>query len=41
LDKIQLKKNEMQIGGKGIEKLFVDMGLRNTPFHASLLQNAS
>jgi hypothetical protein len=27
----------MQIGGKGIENLFVNMGLRKTPFHAYLL----
>ncbi len=37
LDKIQLKTNKMQIGGKGIENLFVNMGLRKTPFHAYLL----
>ncbi len=37
LDKIQLKRNEMQIGGEGIENLFVNMGLGKTPFHASLL----
>ncbi len=37
LDKIQLKRNEMQIGGEGIKNLFVNMGLGKTPFHASLL----
>ncbi len=37
LDEIQLKRNVMQIGGEGIENLFVNMGLGKTPFHASLL----
>jgi hypothetical protein len=32
LDEIQLKRNEMQIGGEGIENLFVNMGLGKDTF---------